>query len=191
MSQAGTTNSGEEFEQGFIPAKTGGLIVYSGENHSFTVEIKAKGLKTSGQPNYFLVENQIVQVAALPIPKKEDLHALTIPRQREILKAYINYELDYFKNTLKQEYRNLSIEWMPVNGQQFVYWHFDMPQVDNKHVKKQIYMSTICFNQVLDLNAPVFDDYYKAKEILSQMAGTVKLYNSHLDIPSMGAATIK
>jgi len=48
-------------------------------------------------------------------------------------------------------------------------------------------VSTICFNQILDLNAPVFDDYYKAKDILTQMANSVKLYNSHLDVASMGA----
>jgi len=181
--------TGDEFEAAFVPAKAGvgAMIVYTGENHSFTIEIKGKDIKNNGQPNYLMVGDQIVQSAILPIPKKTEVENPPLVKQREILRTYINYELDYFKNTLKQGYSNLKMDWEIVNGRQFVYWHFDMPKDDNKHVKKQIYVSTICFNQILDLNAPVFDDYYKAKDILTQMANSVKLYNSHLDVASMGA----
>jgi hypothetical protein len=183
--------AGEEFETAFVASKTGGLIVYSGEDHSFTIEVKAKDVKTTGQANYLVIGDQIVQSAILPIPKKTDLESMTMIRQKEILKTYINYELDYFKNSLKQEYSNLKMEWVIINGQQFVYWHFDMPKGDNKHVKKQIYLSSICFDQILDLNAPVFEDYYKAKDILTQMANTLKLYNSHLDLAALSAQAKK
>jgi hypothetical protein len=181
----------EEFDASYVASKTGGLIVYSGENHSFTIEIKAKDVKTTGQANYLVIGNQIVQSAILPIPKKTDLGSVPLVRQREILRTYIDYELGYFRNSLKQSYTNLKMDWEIINGRQFVYWHFDMPKDDNKHVKKQIYLSTICFDQILDLNAPVFDDFYKAKDLLAQMGNSIKFYDSHLDISTLSGQVKK
>jgi len=179
-----TAKTSEQFESGFVATQTGGLIVYSGLNHSFTIEVQAKVVKPTEQTNFYLVDNQIVQTAILPIPMKTDLKDMSTIKQKEIIRGYIDYELLYFRNTLKQEYSKLHIDWTVINGKVYADWSFDMPK-DNQQVKKQLYMTTICFDQILDLNAPVFDNYTKAKEILLQLAGSIKLYNNHLNLTAM------
>jgi hypothetical protein len=55
------------------------------------------------------------------------------------------------------------------------------------YYNRQIYVSTLFFDQVMDLNAPVFHagDAEKAKAILLRLAGTMKTYNKHLDLVAM------
>jgi hypothetical protein len=58
-----------------------------------------------------------------------------------------------------------------------------MPE-NYKLVSRQVYVSTMFFDRVMDLNAPVFktDDWGKARELLIRLAGTMKTFDKRLDL---------
>jgi hypothetical protein len=51
-------------------------------------------------------------------------------------------------------------------------------------ISRQIYVSTLFYDQVMDLNAPVFrsDDWGKARSLLVKLAGTMKTYDKRVDL---------
>jgi hypothetical protein len=48
-------------------------------------------------------------------------------------------------------------------------------------------VSTLFYDQVMDLNAPVFktDDWGRARNILVRLAGTMKTFDKHLDLAAL------
>ena len=54
----------------------------------------------------------------------------------------------------------------------------------NSKIRRQVYLSTLFFDQVLDLNIPIFslNDFARAKDLLVRLANSLKVYNKHLDL---------
>ena len=181
-SSAQNTTAPEEFESGFIPYPKGALILFSGTQHSFSVDIVSDSVRPTEQPNFVLVDGQVVQCINIGIPEDIDVKDLDDERTKEILRGYIDYELAYFKDELEQDYENLSIDYVVINKRLFAVWSLEMPKLRDK-VEKQIYMTTVCFNQILNLNSPVVtgSDAGKAKQKLMTIAETLRTYDTHLD----------
>ncbi len=174
----------EEFQSGLMKTKTGAMIVYTGSNHSFTLEILSDNLKPSEQPNFVIIDNIIFQSVIMPFQQKLDFENLSIETQKSNLLGYMNYELDYFKNELKQNILNEKYEWIKLNEKLFLFWFYDMPK-SNKQIKKQIYLTTICFDHILNLNTPLMrdkDDFNFNKELLTKIGKSLKLKNEPIDL---------
>ncbi len=176
----------EEFQFSYLPKKNGGQILYNGTAHSFTIDILSDSINTTEYPNYIKIYNHILQTAIVPLPQSNlDLKRLTIAQQKEALEGYMGYELEYFKNDLLLNYQHLKKEWITVNTRLWLLWTFDLPmqQADTamQQVVAQIYGSTICFNQILDLNVPLFQDdhFEKTKKLVMQCMSGLKTYNKH------------
>ncbi|MEO6453765.1 MAG: hypothetical protein ABIN97_06840 [Ginsengibacter sp.] len=173
----------EEFNLNFLKIKDGGQWFFKGNNHSFSINIIAKNITTTESPNYITADNTILQVSIVPLPKSNlDLSKLTIAQQKETLAGYVDYELDYFKNDVKINYKDLKKEWVTVNSILWLIWSFDSRDFNSPEPVKgkpqfQIYASTICFNQILDLNTPVMKDqsFYQSKSLISRLMATLKL----------------
>jgi hypothetical protein len=173
---AQTTIADEEFTLSFSANDQGGTVLFQGKSHSFSVDIVAKEVKKTDNPGFYLVDNHIVQTSIVPLPPvKFNLSQLTEAQQKQALSAYVDYEMAYFKNEAKLKVTNLKKEWVTINSRLFIVWHFIMPP--NNDVKQQIYLSTICFNQILDLNTALLagDDYSQREDSLKKMAGTVQM----------------
>ena len=117
-----------------------------------------------------------------------DLSKLTAAQQKEALLGYLNYEMEYFKKELKLNPQNLKKEWMTINSKLWILWSFDVPaeKSNDKNIiptKSQVYVSTICFNQVLGLNTPLIEsnDPATAKALLTKMMGTLQLFNKKFE----------
>lgn len=178
--------SKEQFNLSFQGKANSHKWVFKGVDHSFSVAVVADSVKTEQYPNYISVKNQIVQCSAIPMPETNlNLLNLTLAQQKEALNGYVDYEVDYFGNELKLQIQNLKKEWITVNGKTWLLWYFDVPDQQTTEkaaipAKQQIYASTICFNQVLDLNTPVLkgDSFANAKALLKKLMATLKLSNT-------------
>jgi hypothetical protein len=177
--------NGEE-HAGLLAGRHHNLIAYAGKDHSFTLEIGAYPAKRSDIPGFITIDNQIVQSTLVPADRPGGFNALTEEKEKEVLLKYMNYELGYYRKKLKQHYSHLQSEWMSLNGRLFLLWYFDMPE-NYKLVSRQVYASTLFYDQVMDLNAPVFkaDDWGRARTILVNLAGTMKTYDHRLDLDAL------
>jgi hypothetical protein len=179
------TPAGDDNHASLLSGKKKSLIAYAGQGHSFTLEV-APTAKLSDVPGFITVNKQILQSTLVPIDKSIDLNNLTPAREQDILTSYMNFELSYYKKKLHQNYSNLTTQWITLQNRIFLLWYFDIPQ-NQKLISHQIYVSTIFFDQIMDLNAPVFqpNDVGKAKALLLRLAGTIKTYDTHLDLTAL------
>lgn len=171
-----------------LTGKKRSLIAYAGNGHSFTLEIGPHAAKLSDIPGFITIDKQIVQSTLIAVAKSEnlDLNALTREREKAILLDYMNYELKYYRKKLNQRYANLQTEWMELNHRLFLIWYFDLPE-NYKVVSKQVYASTLFYDQVMDLNAPIFkaDDWGNARGMLVRLAGSMKTFDKALDLDAL------
>ncbi|HXB34789.1 MAG TPA: hypothetical protein VNV35_15250 [Puia sp.] len=176
----------DDVHASLLAGKKKSLIAYAGQGHSFTLEI-APTAKPSDVPGFITINKQIFQSTLVPVDKSIDISSLTPAREQDILTRYMNSELAYYKKKLHQRYNNLQTDWVTLQNRLFLVWYFDTPK-NNKLISRQIYVSTLFFNQVMDLNAPVFhpEDSEKAKAILLRLAGSMKTYDKHLDLIALG-----
>jgi hypothetical protein len=175
----------EDFEFSYLPKRDGGQILYNGTKHSFTIDVVSDSINTTEFPNFIKVDGHIVQTTIVALPSDNlDLNSLTTDQQKEALEAYVDYELEYFDKELQLKYTNLKKEWKTIHTKLWLIWNIDIPEqkkVENiaQQVTAQIYASTICFNQILDINIPLFpaDDIAKSDTLLIQLMSTLKTYN--------------
>lgn len=165
-----------------LTGKKKSLIAYAGPGHSFTLE-PVHSAKPSDVPGFITIDKQILQTTVIPVDKSIDVRSVSADRERVVLQKYMEYELDYYRKKLKQHYSNLQTEWVTLQGRQFLVWYFDTPQ-NEKLISRQVYVSTLFYDQVMDLNAPVFrsGDWGKARSLLVKLAGTMKTYDKRLDL---------
>jgi hypothetical protein len=185
FSAAAQTAPTDNVHASLLTGKKKSLIAYAGQGHSFTLET-APAAKPSDVPGFITINKQIFQSTLVPVDKSIDISSLTPAREQDILTGYMNFELSYYKKKLHQNYSNLSTQWVTLQNRIFLVWFFDIPQ-DQKLISRQIYVSTIFYDQILDLNAPVFhpEDAGKAKALLLRLAGTIKTYDTHLDLVAL------
>jgi hypothetical protein len=176
----------EEFKLTFTPTQKSGEWIFKGKDHSFSVTISSNKIEPSESPSYITADNTVIQVMSLPLPKSTlDLTKLSIELQKETLEGYANYELDYFKNEVKINYKKLTKEWITINSKLWLLWTFDSSDFTSSEPlvnkpKFQIYASTICFNQILDINTVVMKD-----QVLSESIELIKKLMSLLKLSSL------
>jgi hypothetical protein len=196
---AQTDIDNEAFKSTFVKTKDGGKVIFNGKSHAFSIDIPGKVVteekvrNATGNQNFIHSDGVIIQTSWIPlpqpIPENMQLSNLSIGEQKQTLDGYVNYEFDYFENDLKTKPLNITKEWVTVGSRLFLVWSFNFklekpnPDVEKQSVK-QIYFSTVCFNQVLDLNMPVFEmnKFSDYKEILKKISGTLKTYDKHLPL---------
>lgn len=166
----------EEFQASLVEAKFGVMIVFNGQKNSFTLRIVSKSIEPSEQENFLLVDKKLIQASAIPFQEQFDFKAMSTEQQRELLTGYKEYEKEYLQNQLKTSLTGTE-QFLNIEGKIFKYWSFDMPK-GNSSVSKQVYLFTICFDQILLLNGPVLKDQAEPemKTLLVNMAKTLELF---------------
>jgi hypothetical protein len=174
-----------------LKAKKGAVMVYSGKKRSFTIAIESDSISTTDSPNWLMIDNQIVQVNCIPIPNGADASKFTPEQQQQMLNGYVQYEMNYFQKELKLSITDLKKEWLTFGDRLFLLWYFDVPKQKVKGVEqpakqtmRQVYLTTLWFDQVLDLYNALIDDtdLEKAKKMLYPLAKSIKSYKGELDI---------
>jgi len=177
---------------------SGANVAYIGKGHSFTVDVIGTDVKEAphgdvSQPNqnFVIVDKDIVQASLVPLPQPIAdgvmLSKLTDEQIKPTLEGYVDYEIDYVKQ-LNASPTNIKKEWKTINSRLFLLWYFEFKPEGGSDVavkmSAQVYLSTLCFNQVLDLNMPLADkkDYDKFEAQLEKIAATLKTYDKVLDV---------
>lgn len=179
----------ETFKAALMQTKTGAMIVYNGEKHSFTIDIIGDTIKPTDHPNFVQVDNGILLVSIIPFETRLDFENMSTDSQKKNLLGYMKYEFEYDKEQLNSKDLKEKHEFVSLNGRVFLYWTFDMPE-SNETVAKQCTLITICFDQIVALNMPVTKGkqsgspgtYDKIKEYLLSTGKTLKLNDHILDL---------
>ena len=166
----------EEFQAAMIETKFGAMIIYNGQKNSFTLRVVSKSIEPTQQENFLMVDKKLVQSSIIPFQEEFDFKSLTMEKQKELLSGYKEYEKEYVQEQLKIKLVE-SEQFMNLEGKMFKYWSFDMPK-DNGSVVKQVYLFTICFDQILILNGPVEKSQNEAavKSVLISMAKSLEVF---------------
>jgi hypothetical protein len=166
----------EEFQSSLIEAKFGVMIVFNGQKNSFTLRIVSKSIEPSKQENFLMVDKNLIQASVIPFQEKFDFKSMSIEQQRQLLTGYKEYEKEYVEQQLKTVLSGTE-QFLNFDGKIFKYWSFDMPKGNNS-VAKQVYLFTICFDQILLLNGPVEKDQNETemKTVLINLAKTLELF---------------
>ena len=166
----------EEFQASLVEAKFGVMIVFNGQKNSFTLRIVSKSIEPSEQENFLLVDKKLIQSSAIPFQEEFNFKSISIEQQKDLLTGYKEYEKEYLQDQLKTGLTGTE-QFLNLDGKIYKYWSFDMPKGNNS-VTKQVYLFTICFDQILLLNGPVVKDQNEAevKSLLINMAQTLELF---------------
>jgi hypothetical protein len=166
----------EEFQASVIETKFGAMIVFNGQKNSFAIRIVSKSIEPSQQENFLLVDKKLIQASAIPFQEQFDFVSMSTDQQKELLTGYKEYEKEYVLEQLKTQLEE-SEQFMNLEGKMFKYWSFDMPK-DNSSVVKQVYLFTICFDQILLLNGPVVKGQSESevKSVLISMAKSLEVF---------------
>ena len=175
----------EKFEISFSKKKDRGQFLYKGAAHSFTIEFDSEDIQTTQNANFVIVNKQIVQTTSKPLNDSNADHtSLTIEQQKELIGKYVDHEMDYINHELNIYSRNLKREWVTIKSKIWLIWSFDIENLKadepaSLRLKKQIYASTICFNQIVDLNTPILQntDPSDARKLLTHIMPGLKLDN--------------
>jgi hypothetical protein len=178
----------EEFQAALLEAKYGALLVYNGQTNSFSLKFESKSFEPTDQPNFIRVDNVLMQSSLTPFTQKLDFNKLDKQTQEKFLMGWKSYEQGWVEEQLKIKLTEKK-EFIEIASKPFLYWTYDMPRSkDSNSVDKQIYLVTICFDQLLILNGPVEkgkkEDIIRDK--LLMIAKTLTLYpNQTQDIEKL------
>ncbi len=179
------SDSKDKFELTFGKKKNEGQFLYKSPMHSVSIDFDADDIQTTQNANFVIINKQIVQTSSKPIKDSTlNFGGLSTDQQKALLGKYVDNELDYINNELKMYTRNLKKEWVTIKSKLWLVWSFDIDNLNTDEpaslrIKKQIYASTICFNQVLNLNTPIFQntDPVEARKLLTKLMPGLKLDN--------------
>ena len=145
----------EEFEAALLQAKYGALLMYNGQTNSFSIRFESKSVEPTEKANFLKVDNILIQSSITPFTQELDFGNLDINTQQRYLRGWKAYEKKWVEEQLKIKLTEKE-EFVDISDKSFLYWTYDMPKSKNKDsVDKQVYLVTICFDQLLILNGPV------------------------------------
>lgn len=145
----------EEFQAALLEAKYGALLIYNGQTNSFSVKFESQSVEPTDKPNFVRVDNILMQSSITPFQQKLDFNNLDDVTQKKYLTGWKAYEKKWVEEQLEINL-NEKEEFIEISNRQFLYWTFDMPKSkDSGSVDSQVYLVTICFDQLLILNGPV------------------------------------
>ncbi|HWZ14809.1 MAG TPA: hypothetical protein VNW95_06180 [Mucilaginibacter sp.] len=157
--------SAENFRSIFFKKRNGGQIVFSGNIHSFTIDIDSTEIKSTDRPGSIIVGNKMLQYELVA---DTVLHKSTDPKEH--LTAFLKGRLSYAKHQLKQHYTNSGHDWLVINNKTWLVWYYDLPGEYGSLIK-QINLSTVCFSHILNLSLFSNTD---DKASLTEIAQTLK-----------------
>lgn len=183
----------EEFQAALLQTNSGAMVVFTGETHSFTLQLEGK-IEPSETSNFVTLDNNIHQIMNVPFGVKQDFENMPVEDQKQNLLGHMKFELDYFKEILDSKNLKETSEFILINDKLFLFWTYEMPKIKEKKqtksmkvVDKQAYLTTICFDQILIINRPVqkAKETAEAREGISKIAKTLVLNDFTIDLEEL------
>ena len=168
-----------KFYSSLVEDKHGAFYVFSSDQEAFTVKVEADSVWPTGAKGTVIADKNILQARAIPLSSTIDT---SYEKLRDLLIDHMTSELEYIKESYKQDISNARSEFLSIKGKTFLFWEYDMPK-ESESVLSQQYLTTNCFDQILVLNAPVDKTQNRSsvKQFLLSTAGTIRLYNRPIE----------
>ena len=167
----------EKFQTALLEAKYGALLLYNGKTNSFSLKFESKSVVPTDKPNFVRIDNILMQSSISPFTQKLDFNHFDDATTKKYLAGWKDYEKKWVEEQLKIALTEKE-EFIDLSGRPFLFWSYDMPKTKNKDsVDKQVYLVTICFDQILILNGPVEKGKSEKtiKDKLVAIAGTLTM----------------
>jgi len=171
-------NSPEEFNTHWMQAKFGAMVIYNGTQNSFSLNFVAKTFEPAPQQNFVLCDGVLMQTSIAPFDTKTPIkQPLNIGSQKVFLNSWREFEKKWLEEQLKVTGLVEKVEFPTINNKVFLLWICDTPTTNPGSAIKQMYLVTICFNQMLILNGPVIKGKSELalKDRLIKVAETLEL----------------
>jgi len=177
---------GGEYESALIPWEKGAVFAFTNKEKSFTLELYSDNIQPLEQRNFVMVDEWMFQAFILGFDNPKNVDLSTEIEQKRSLSQYVNYEVKYFEEELGYDMESLKFKWGDINGKYFYFWHFETPE-ELETLQKQMFLTTICHDQFLNLNIPLekdkdFDD---GKKFLFSVARTLKIFDEPIDFDEL------
>ena len=127
------------------------------------------------QNNFVTIDNQTIQIMSLKFDGyNKNTKGENLNNQKELLVAYSNYELTYFKNDLGVEIINPNSQWVVTKSKGWFIWYFKVGKVPTQvdmQTQIQLFSTTIIGDKILIINAPILTngDFSKAALIVNEI----------------------
>lgn len=169
----------EEFQTAKLKARYGVMVVYNGQINSFAFRIEADSVKNAQDPNFLWVDGKLFQATIVPF--LQNPNTPDEAEQKRLLEAYRKYEQAYIEKELNAGPLKGKAEYLNINNKPMLLWTLTMPK-NNPTISKQLYIFTICFDQMLTFNAPVEKgkDEAEIKKMILRCAETVEIFPGQL-----------
>jgi len=169
----------EDFRVALLQTDYGALILFNGKTNSFSLKVGGKSVLPLDKPNFITADSILFQSTVIPFTEQKNFAHLTADEKKDLLLDYRLYEKEYIEAQLHIRLKE-TVELTDINGQPFLYWSFKMPP-DNTSVGQQIYLITICYDQMVVLNAPIPHGRTEApaKDLFLRIAQTLELNTGH------------
>lgn len=148
-------------------------LIYSSSLTTVKFPLKRQ-VTVSPQNNFVTIDSQIIQIITLKFDGyKKDTNEENLNNQKELLDAYSNYEMEYFKSDLGVEIINPNSQWVVTKSKGWFIWYFKIgkvpTQVDHQ-TEIQLFATSVIGDKVLIINAPIMTggDFSKAALIVNE-----------------------
>lgn len=173
------------YEKAVVESATGAYLIFTNDSNSLIFHLDTAKVEPVGNgDNFFvLVDNTwTLQLFTIDFqnPNNKDIDDLEV--QKSFLIQYMNYELNYFNEELQMNIENQKAGFGPVGNKHFLLWHFDTP--DLPAVQKQLYLSTIVFDNFLNINIPLTNNqtFEDGLNFLDRVARTLESHDHPINI---------
>jgi hypothetical protein len=176
----------DEYESALIPMKDGAVFAFTSDKKSFTLDILSNKIQPLEQKNFVMIDDWIFQAFVLGFDNPKNVDLTTEEEQKRSLSQYVKYEVDYYKNEVGYSCDSLKFEWGKINEKYFYFWYFNTPP-ELETLQKQMFLTTICHDQFLNMNIPLekTKDFNKGKDFLVGIAKTLKLYDNPINFKKL------
>lgn len=127
------------------------------------------------QKHFVTIDEQTIQIIPLKLEGNQNQSKeIKLDGQKELLKSYMKYELNYFTDELGIEVINPNNQWVIIKSKGWFIWYFRVgTQQTNldKQTQIQLFASTVIKDNILTINAPIMSDgeFRKAGLIMNEM----------------------
>lgn len=171
--------SPDKYLTGLFSTRVGALLAYTNKQKSFIIEFVSGNIEPSENPDALTVDNIFIISKISPVQANLMFDSMSIDRQKTALILFMEKEIIH-----KFTFDAPVSEWLTINNQLFLFWHIKSND-ENSKVDKQMYLTTLCFDQVLNLNTPLertVGNFESNKLLLLKVAKSLKLNNFGINL---------
>jgi hypothetical protein len=178
-----------------IRTPAGAILVWNQADNYFTLDINGKEVLPNNSTNdvMFKVDGLFLQVQAAAFSEIFKESSAKGKTAESILLAHRDWESEYAEGVFGKK---LSVQSAPVklkNGNDALFWSYDMPADVKADAKKQVFLTTIHNEFVVILNSAVLDTTQEAeiRQLLTKTLETMKVSQKPFDVEKLRDSVIK